>query len=457
MSSLPTHRKRPTALVALGTALVLVTYVTPMASVPQTVVDLGSGSGARAWILSSMSVGLAAGLLASGALGDAWGRRRVYLAGIALLAAGSLGSAVAPSSAVFVGARVVEGLGGAAVLACGLAILAHAFTEPAARAHATGIWGASVGLGITVGALLAAVLDFGTGWRETYAVVGAVALGLLWPSMRWLPESKAEQPRRLDLLGVLTLAAALTLVVSGLTQARSGISTGTCVLLGLSALLLVAFVLVERHTAEPMLDLELLRSPGFLAATVGALVLGIGIIGMTSNVPFLVQVGLGDSLWVATWLVAGWSVTSVLASLLLRRFKVPLSGPNLIAVAMLVVGVGQLLALGIGTGSSPWRLLPSHAGRRVGDRRAQRRARSRGGRQRPGRPRGDGERIEQHRPLPRSGVRDHGVLGGPQPRGQRCGCRQAGRRMVVRGPPRERGLDRGCLGHRGGWCHRQDG
>ena len=236
---LPTPRERPIALVALGTALVLVTYVTPMASVPQTVVDLGSGSGARAWILSSMSVGLAAGLLASGALGDAFGRRRVYVAGLALLAAGSLGSAVAPSSAVFVGSRVLEGLGGAAVLACGLAILAHAFTDPAARAHATGIWGASVGLGITVGALLAAVLDFGTGWRETYAVVGAVALGLLWPSVRWLPDSKAAQPRRLDLLGVLTLAAALTLVVSGLTQARSGISTGTGVLLGLSALLLV--------------------------------------------------------------------------------------------------------------------------------------------------------------------------------------------------------------------------
>ena len=351
---------------------------------------------------------------------------------------------------------MLEGLGGAAVLACGLAILAHAFTEPAARAHATGIWGASVGLGITVGALLAAVLDFGTGWRETYAVVGAVALGLLWPSMRWLPESKAQQPRRLDLLGVLTLAAALTLVVSGLTQARSGFSTGTCLLLGLSALLLVAFVLVERHTAEPMLDLELLRSPGFLAATVGALVLGIGIIGMTSNVPFLVQVGLGDSLWVATWLVAGWSVTSVLASLLLRRFKVPLSGPNLIAVAMLVVGIGQLLALGIGTGSSPGgccRPCWSPGWRRG----AQRRARSRGGRQRPGRPRGDGERIEQHRALPRSGVRDHGVLGGPQPRGQWCGCCQAGRRMVCRGPLRECGLDCGCPGHRHDRCHWQEG
>jgi len=266
VSSVPTYRKRPTALVALGTALVLVTYVTPMATVPQTVIDLGSGSGARAWILSSMSVGLAAGLLASGALGDAWGRRSVYVTGIALLATGSLGSAVAPSSAVFVGSRVLEGLGGAAVLACGLAILAHAFTELAARAHATGMWGASVGLGITVGALLAAVLEIGTGWRETYAVVGAVALGLLWPSMRWLPESKAAQPRQLVLLGVLTLAASLILVVSGLTQARSGISTGTSLLLGLSAVLLVVFVLVEKRAAEPMLELGLLRSPGFLAA-----------------------------------------------------------------------------------------------------------------------------------------------------------------------------------------------
>jgi MFS family permease len=352
-------RERPIGLVALGTALVLVTYVTPMATLPQTVADLGSGSGARAWILSSMSVGLAAGLLASGALGDAVGRRRVYVAGLVLLAVGSLGAAFAPSSAVFVGARVLEGLGGAAVLACGLAILAHVFHAPAARAHATGIWGASVGLGITVGAVLAAALDVGTGWRETYAVVGIAALALLVPSVRWLPESRALHPRRIDVPGVVTLAASLTLLVSGLTEARSGLSGGALLLLGLSVVLLFGFVLVERGSAEPMVDLGLLRSPGFLAATLGALVLGIGIIGMSSNVPFLVQVGLGGSLWVATWLVAAWSATSVLTSLLLRRFTIPLSGPHLIAVAMLVVGIGQLLALGLGTGSSPWRLLPS--------------------------------------------------------------------------------------------------
>ena len=232
-----------------------------------------------------MSVGLAAGLLASGALGDARGRRRVYVWGLTLMGVGSLVCAAAPTSAVLVAARVAEGLGGAAILACGLAILAHTFAEPAARAHATGIWGASVGLGITAGAVLAAGLDIGTGWRETYVVVGVVALALVVPTLRGVPESAAEHPRRIDLPGVLTLGGSLTLLVSGVTEARSGMSALVALLLGVALLLLVAFVVIERRTTEPMLDLALLRSPGFLAATLGALVVGLGIIAMSSNVP----------------------------------------------------------------------------------------------------------------------------------------------------------------------------
>ena len=122
---------------------------------------------------------------------------------------------------------------------------------------------------------------------------------------------------------------------------------------------LAAYVVVQARVAEPMLDLALFRAPGFLAATLGALVLGLGIIGMTSNVPTLVQVGLGGSLWTATWLVVGWSATSVVASLLVRRVRTRLSGPTLIASAMAVVGAGQLLALGLAGSSSPWRILPA--------------------------------------------------------------------------------------------------
>lgn len=352
-------RSRALVLVSLGTALVLVTYVTPMATIPQTAADLGSGSGARAWILSSMSVGLAAALLASGAVGDALGRRRTYVVGLVATGVGSLLCAVATGSALFVGARVLEGVGGAAILACGLAILAHGARTPEERGHGSAIWGASVGLGITAGVVLAASLDIGTGWRETYVVVGALALGLVVPSLRLLRESAAEHPRRLDLPGVVTLGAAMTLLVSGLTQARSGLTASVVGVLVAALVLLVLFAVVESRSVEPMLEPALLRNRGFLAATIGTLVLGGGIISMSSNVPTLVQVYLGDSLWVASWLLLTWSVTSVVTSLVVRNLRIPLSGPRLIALALGVVALGELLGLGMTVESSPWRLAPS--------------------------------------------------------------------------------------------------
>ena len=127
-------------------------------------------------------------------MGDAVGRRRrAYVVGLTLLGLGSLAARWRRTARVFVAARVLEGIGGAAVLACGLAVLAHTFAEPADRARATGIWGASVGLGITAGAVLAAGLDIGTGWRETYVVVGPWSLlALVVPSARRLPESAAR-------------------------------------------------------------------------------------------------------------------------------------------------------------------------------------------------------------------------------------------------------------------------
>jgi MFS family permease len=302
---------------------------------------------------------LASALLASGAVGDALGRRRTYVAGLVAVGLGSLGCALSQDSALFVGFRVVEGVGGAAILACGLAILAHTFHEPHRRAHATAIWGASVGLGITAGVLLSASLDIGTGWRESYVVVAVIGLALVVPSLRRLPESAAADPRRVDVPGVLTLGAAMTLLVGALTQARSGLDPAVVVLFVLALVLLVAFGVVETRSRQPMIEPALLRTPGFLAATVGALAVGGGIIGQSSNVPSVVQVGLGSSLWAASGLLLVWSVTSVLTSLVVRSVRIPLSGPNLIAVALVVVGAGQLLGLGLGVGSSVWRLVPS--------------------------------------------------------------------------------------------------
>ncbi|GAA1771226.1 MFS transporter [Nocardioides hankookensis] len=352
----PTVAVRSLAPIALGTALVLVTYVTPMATIPRTAADLGAGPVARAWILSSMSVGLAAALLAAGVLGDAYGRRRVYAAGLGAIGLGALVCAVAQEPVLFVAARVVEGVGGAAVLACGLAVLAHDFAPGPARVHATSIWGASVGLGITAGAVLSAALDVGSGWRETYAVVGLVALVLLWPSLARIGESSAAQPRRIDVPGLVLLVAAMTLLVSALTQGRNGVDGPTVVLAVLALLAAVGFGVVERRVAQPLVEPDLLRAPRFRAATLGSLTLGLGIIGMSSFVPTVAQLGLGASLWTASLLVAAWSGTSVVTSYLIRHLRRPLEGPRPIAALLVVVAIGQLTGYGLDAGSNVWRL-----------------------------------------------------------------------------------------------------
>ena len=271
---------------------------------------------------------------------------------------GALACAAAPVSAVFVGARIVQGLGGAAVLACGLAVLAHSFTDPARRSHATGVWGASVGLGIAAGRCWRPGLDIGTGWREVYALTGALVLVLVVPSARMLGESAAAHPRRIDVPGILTLAGGLTLLVAGLTQARSGLTAGrsgcwrprSCCWSSSSwwsggsrahdrARAARLAGLPRRHGRRPG------GGPGHHRDDLQRAAAGAGRAGRQP---------LGGHL-------AGvrWAATSTLTSLLVRRVRIPLSGPDTLAVALVVVGVGQLLGLGLGVGSSPWRLLPS--------------------------------------------------------------------------------------------------
>jgi MFS family permease len=347
----------PLVAVALGTALVLVTYVTPIVSVPLTALDLDAGAGTRAWILSSMSVGLAAALLVSGVIGDTVGRRRVYDVGLVLLAAGAVVCAVAWAPWVVVAGRAVQGVGGAAILACGLSLLAVHFAPGPARVHATSVWGASVGVGIALGSVLtAAIGEVGTGWRETYAVTAVLALALL-PLGRAVPESRAERPRPVDVPGLVLLVVGMTLLVSAVTEVRNGFGVLTGLLLIGAVVVLVAYGLVERRVAAPLVEPALLLRPGFLAATLGSLTLGLSMIGVASFVPTVLQTGLGRGLWTASLVPAVWAAASVVTSLLLRRLPFPVAGPRAIAVVLVLVAAGQSLGLGLGEESGVWRLV----------------------------------------------------------------------------------------------------
>ncbi|WP_329569705.1 MFS transporter [Kitasatospora sp. NBC_01266] len=354
---------RPTLLTACyGTFLVLIAYTLPTTTLAPTAAALHAGPAAQTWILTGALLGLTALLLIMGGVADDHGRKRVFVAGALLLAASAALAALAPDTAVFVTARVLQGGASAALLAPSLGLLSQAYPVGPARVRALGGWGAAVGLGIAVGPVYAALLAELAGWRAVYALLALLALLLAGLAVRCLTESRSDRPRRLDPLGALTLAAGTAALVAGLAEGRTGwLRTVPVVLLVLGVAGLAAFALVESRVAEPMLDLGLFRDPGFIAAGAGALFTGLSIVGLMSCLPTVLERALGETPLVAGLVLAIWSGLSVVAALQSRRLADRFTPITQLAAALLACALGEAALYGL-TPDAGWpRLVPGLA------------------------------------------------------------------------------------------------
>lgn len=350
---------RTLAVAAGGTFLVLVAFTTPLASLADTAETLRSDPGGQAWILSSMSVGLAVALLVSGAVADDYGRRTVFVGGAALLALTSVLAALAPDTLVLVIARIGQGIGGAAVLSCSLGCIAAEFPAGPRRAHATGVWGASVGAGIAVGPVVMGLLAVAGSWRAGYWLLAGFAVVLAVVARLVLTEERAGEPRPVDVTGAVLLGAGLVALLSGLVEGRQ--DWGSPVVTGLFAaavVLLAGFALWERRARAPMLDLGLFRRPEFVASIVAGTATGAGIIALMSFTPTFFQRAFGYTTLDAALLLLAWSATSAVVALLARRLPAGLSVRARIVVSLVVIAGGQLMLTGLDTGTSALDLLP---------------------------------------------------------------------------------------------------
>ncbi|MDP9867010.1 MULTISPECIES: MFS transporter [Streptosporangium] len=353
--TLTATRRPPDLTLALTCAaplLVLINYTAPMVTLPQAARALGSGPAGPAWLLNAIALGLAALLLIAGDLADNYGRRRIYLAGMWALAAASVMAALSVNTAMFVTARLVQGAASAGLLTASLGALGHAFPEGRGRLHATGRYGAMLGLGIAVGPLISGGLAAVAGWRAVYWVVAAAAVPLALLGAGLLPESRAAERRPLDLPGVLLLASGLAALVTAVTEGRGGWSQPVvAVAAAAAALLLGSFAVVERRRPVPLLDLGLFRRPLFAVATGGALVVGMVVIGLMSFLPTVLQLARGLSPLGSAALFAVWSGTSFLTALQARRL--PLAGRGRLALGLLLSAAGTLPLLDV-AGHAPW-------------------------------------------------------------------------------------------------------
>jgi MFS family permease len=355
------ERSRTLAVAALGTFVALALFTVPMSSLDFIAGALGAGPGGQTWILSSMSVGLAAGLLVAGVLADDFGRRRLFWLGAVVVAVTVGIGAVADSTLVLVLARIGQGVGGAALIAGGLGLIGHTFPVGHDRARATGVWGASVGAGIAVGPPFGALLSEAGGWRAPYLLFVPAALALAVAARLLLVESKAARPHPVDLSGALLLGTGSSALLIGLITGRSGwVRSETLLPLIGGVLLLAGFGLVEwligRRGGAPLLDLTLLRRPDFAAVTAAGLATGLGVISVMSLAPTIASRGLGSGALLASMTVVTWSGVSVPVALLARRLRV--NGDVQLAGGLLVVAVGLVLLTGLHPGDSFARLLP---------------------------------------------------------------------------------------------------
>jgi MFS family permease len=343
----------------IGTLLVMMSYTAPLATSHQVAVAVGAGAAGQSWILSSMSLGLTLAILTCGALADDFGRRRVFCLGAIVLAAASVVSAVAPSTVVFVLSRVASGIGGAAVVACSLALISHALPPGHARVRAMGMWGAAVGGGIALGPVAASLWTAYSDWRGMYWLLTLLVAGLAVAGRALLTESRSGTSRTIDVPGVVLLSGGIAGVLAGLTEGHGGwLRPLPLVLLIGGVVLLAGFVLVQARSRNAMIDLSLLRGRALRDATIASFATGAGITALMSFFPTELQQGLGRGALFAAVLLLAWSVTSVAAALAVRRLSHRISPTTRLVSGLLVAAAGTAATTALAPGAVWVSLLP---------------------------------------------------------------------------------------------------
>ncbi len=263
-------------LVATSLATLVVNANTSAVSIllPSISKDVGTSVDTLQWAVTGYSLVGAAVIVTSGSLGDVYGRKKVFLAGLFLFIGSCVLLALSSSGAAVIAGRMIQGAAGATLLACGLSLLSVANTGQA-QLRAVSIWGGASAVGAAAGPLIGGLLVDTTGWQGLFWLDAAIAAVCVFIGLATITESRdPSRPRSIDIAGTLLIAAVLVPLVLGLSEAGDW-GWGSPAFLGCMGISVVAgfaFVAVERRVTAPLLDLSLLRNMILVATTVAILI-----------------------------------------------------------------------------------------------------------------------------------------------------------------------------------------
>ncbi len=305
------------------------------------------------WTVNAYTLTFAVLLLPAAALGDRLGRRRVFIAGMAVFTVASAAAALAPNAGALVAARALQGVGGAAVLPLSLTLLTSA-VAPARRGAALGVWGATSGLAVALGPLLGGAVTQGASWQFIFWLNVPIGLVTIPLAVRSLSESYGPA-KRMDLVGLALVSVGLFAVVFGLVRGNSHGWATPAELVSLigGAVLVTAFLAWERRVADPILPLYLFRSRAFSAVNGAALLMSVGMFGSIFLLAQFLQTVQGYDPLSAGLRTLPWTAMPVLVAPLAGPLSDRIGGKPLLVTGLVLQAAGIFwLGAELATGSS---------------------------------------------------------------------------------------------------------
>jgi EmrB/QacA subfamily drug resistance transporter len=351
------HKWWTLTAVCVATFMLLIDITIVNVALPDIAKALHSSFTDLQWVIDAYALSLAALLLTWGSTSDRVGRRYIFVVGLAIFSIASLGCALSTSPTMLNLARGVQGVGGAAMFATSLALLASAF-HGKERGTAVGIWGATIGAAVAIGPLAGGLLTETIGWESIFYVNVPIGIAAIYISLTKVAESKDPNAGPNDWLGLVSFSGGLFLLIFALVRGNAEGWTSPLIvsfLIG-AVVLLVLFVVVEARIEHPMFDLTLFRKPTFGGACIAAFALSASMFSMFLYLTLYIQNALGYSPLQAGVRFLPLSLLSFLVAPIAGRLSSVVPIRALIGGGLFLVTIALLLMRGL-TPSSDWTAL----------------------------------------------------------------------------------------------------
>jgi len=344
----------PLVAICSGTFMLLVDVTIVTVALPTLAASLHTSFSSLQWVVDAYALTLAALVLGAGSLADRVGHRQVFIAGLTVFAASSLACGLATGAGLLIAARAVQGVGGAAMFATTFPLLNGSYAG-ADRGTAYGMWGAVAGASAAVGPVLGGVLTQELSWRWIFFVNPPVSVAVI--ALAWrLADTHAAAGRRVDVPGIVALTAAAATATYGFIRAGSAgwAAAGTWGVLAAAAALAGLFALVEWRTAEPMLDVRLLRQRVFTGMLLAGLGLNFAAFAYLTYASIWLQSVLRMSPVHAGLVSMPLSLTAFLVAGASGRALHGARPGRVIGTGLTLIGIGGLVGAALVRGSAGW-------------------------------------------------------------------------------------------------------